>query len=344
MGFDARRGEPVRVGLVGTGYVAKVRVTAFNADDRAQVVAVSGHRVETAQTFAQTHNIPTVCHTWQDLVDHPEVDLVVVCNINCDHGPVVKAALMAGKAVVVEYPLALCPDEAQQAIALAQKQNLLLHVEHIELFGGLHQAMMAHLPQVGTPHYVRYATAVPQNPVPQKWTFCVEQFGFPLVAALSRVHRLTNLFGAVDEVFCQIQYDDGASADFTGYFKQCRCAAQFRFASGVIAEVLYAKGEQTWRSQRWMEVEGDRGTLTFDRDAGTLITAAGETSIEVGPRRGLFVKDTTGVLDSLFEGKPLYVTPAESLYALQVATAAATAAKTGRSVRIEAPYPKLANN
>lgn len=341
MGFDERIGQPVRVGLVGTGFVAKVRAAAFNADDRAQVVAVSGHRVETAHTFAQTHTIPTVCPTWQDLVAHAAVDLVVVCNLNCDHGPVVHAALMAGKAVVVEYPLALCPDEAQRAIALAQQQNLLLHVEHIELLGGLHQAMMAHLPQVGTPHYVRYATAVPQNPVPQKWTFCVEQFGFPLVAALSRVHRLTNLFGAVDEVFCQLQYDDRAAADFTGYFKQCRCTAQLRFANGVIAEVLYAKGEQTWRSQRWMEVEGDRGALTFDREAGTLITTAGEMPIEVGSRRGLFAQDTASVLDTLLEGKPLYVTLAESLYALQVATAAATSAQTGRSVRVEAPYPKL---
>ena len=37
MGFDERIGQPVRVGLVGTGFVAKARAAAFKADDRAQV-------------------------------------------------------------------------------------------------------------------------------------------------------------------------------------------------------------------------------------------------------------------------------------------------------------------
>jgi len=44
-------------------------------------------------------------------------------------------------------------------------------------------------------------------------------------------------------------------------------------------------------------------------------------------------------LDALLEGKPLYVTPQESLYALQVAAAAEESAHTGKTVRVVAPYP-----
>ena len=336
LGWERPQGRSLQFGLVGTGFVAKVRAEAIAADGRATIVAVSGHHADTARAFAKTHGIAQSCTSWETLVQLPQLDGVIVCNINCDHAAVVRAALEADKSVVVEYPLALSDTEAAALIALAQERGLLLHVEHIELFGGLHQAMLANLPQIGTPRYVRYGTAVPQRPAPQKWTYHADLFGFPLVGALSRLHRLTNLFGAVDSVTSQLQY---ASATQAGYFTQCRCVAQLRFRSGVVAEVLYAKGENTWRSQRWMEVEGDRGALIFEGDRGTLLSAEGETAIEVGSRRGLFAKDTAAVLDALIEGKSLYVTPQESLYALQVAAAAETSAHTGNPITVTAPYP-----
>lgn len=328
----------LRIGLVGTGFAAKIRTAALATDSRAQIVAVAGHQSNTTQSFAATHSIPQVYDSWQVLVQQPDLDGVFVCNVNRDHGAVVKAALDAGKFVVVEYPLALSATEAAALIERSQQQGRLLHIEHIELLGGLHQAMLAHLSKVGTPQYVRYCTAVPQRPAPPKWTYHADLFGFPLMGALSRMHRLTNLFGAVDTVMCQLQTQPSESAG-DRYYSQYRCTAQLRFHSGVVAEVLYAKGEQTWRSQRWMEVEGDRGALIFDGDQGTLITAEGESPITVGSRRGLFAKDTTAVLDALIEGKPLYVTPSESLYALQVAAAAEESARHGKPVTVNAAYP-----
>ncbi len=331
--------QPIRVGLIGSGFVAKVRADALQADGRAQLVAIWGPNGHKTQEFANNYGITTVCLNWQDLVARPELDVVVVCNINSEHAIAVRAALDAGKSVIVEYPLSLSPREARELIQLAERKGLVLHVEHIELFGGLHQAMGQHLPKIGTPRYVRYATAVPQTPAPEKWTYHAGLFGFPLVGALSRVHRLTNLFGAVESVASQIQYDNAFSSRVDGYFKHVRCVAQLKFRRGLIADVLYAKGEQTWRSQRWMEVEGDRGALIFDGDAGTFLSEAGATPIDVGSRRGLFAKDTTAFLDTWFDKSPLYVTPAESLYALQVGAAAQEAAMTGNTVPVTAPYP-----
>ncbi|MEO1298336.1 MAG: Gfo/Idh/MocA family oxidoreductase, partial [Cyanobacteria bacterium J06636_16] len=239
--------------------------------------------------------------------------------------------------VIVEYPLALSVAEAADLIDLAQRQRSLLHVEHIELLGGLHQAMQAHLAKVGIPAYARYCTASSRHPAPQKWAYRADLFGFPFMGALSRLHRFVNLFGAVRQVSCQLQYNSVTSEPPEGYFRNCRCVAQIRFYAGVVAEVLYAKGEQTWRSQRWMEVEGDRGALVFNGDEGTFVGPDGTFPIEVTARRGLFAKDTTQVLDALFEGTPLYVTPEASLYVMQVAAAAEQAAYTGQAITLPPP-------
>lgn len=62
--------------------------------------------------------------------------------------------------------LSLDPDDAESLITLAQEKNKLLHVEHIELLGGLHNAIKASLAAIGQVFYVRYVTINPQHPTP----------------------------------------------------------------------------------------------------------------------------------------------------------------------------------
>lgn len=320
---------PIRAGLVGTGFTAKLRAEKLQADERSHLVGVSGHTPEKTQEFAQTHNTSAIA-SWQELVEHPDLDLVIICTINRDHSAIARAALNAEKHVVVEYPLSLDPQEAESLIALAQTKGKLLHVEHIELLGGLHQALRQSLPEIGNVFYSRYVTISPLRPAPRRWTYHREFFGFPLSAALSRIHRLTDLFGEVASVSCQSRFWNAAD-----YFTACLCSAQLCFTNGLIAEVTYGKGEVFWQELRNFEVHGEKGTLLFEGDKGTIIRGEEKTPIEVGGRRGLFVKDTGMVLDYLVEGKPLYVSTAASCYALKVADAARQSAETGKAINLE---------
>jgi biliverdin reductase len=320
--------DKIRVGIVGTGFAAKLRAEALQSDVRSHLVAVSGYTPSKTQEFAQTHNA-SIVDSWQQLVQHPDLDLVIICTINREHGAIARAALKAGKHVVVEYPLSLDPKEAESLIALSQAQGKLLHIEHIELLGGLHQALRQSLPKIGNAFYARYVTIVPQRPAPQRWTYHQELFGFPLSGAVSRIHRLTDLFGEVASVSCQSRFWGNSE-----FYTACLCTAQLRFTNGLIAEVTYGKGEAFWQSLRNFEVHGEQGTLLFEGDEGNLIREEEKTPIEVGGRRGLFGQDTAMVLDYLVEGKPLYVSPAASCYALKVADAARQSAETGKTIAV----------
>jgi len=324
--FSATR--PVRVGIVGTGYAAKLRAETFQASERSTVVAVVGYTPEKTEAFANTYQAEAVAD-WQQLV-HSDLDLVIVSTINRDHGAIAQLALETGKHVVVEYPLCLNPTEGEKLIALAEAKGKLLHVEHIELLGGLHQALRSSISAIGKGFYARYSTITPQRPAPQRWTYQSDLFGFPLSGALSRIHRLTDLFGSVAQVSCQTQFW-GKDSEF---FRSCLCTAQLCFTSGLLAEVIYGKGETLWQSERKFEVHGEQGGLIFDGDRGVLVQAETTTPIEVGSRRGLFAKDTSMVLDHLFEGTPLYVTLSASLYALKVADAARRSVETGQAVAL----------
>jgi biliverdin reductase len=323
---------PIRVGLVGTGFVAKLRGKTLLEDERSQLVAVAGHTPEKTQEFAQIHRT-TAMNSWQELIAREDLDLVVICNINRDRGAIVRAALLAGCHVIVEYPLCLDPAEAEDLIALATARQRLLHVEHLELLGGVHQALKQSLSEVGEVAYARYSTLNPQRFVGRKWTYNRDLFGFPLTAALSRLHRLTDVLGTVATVSCQSRFWEVPTEP--EYFRACLCSAQLRFTNGAIAEVIYGKGEIFFARERKFELHGSQGTLIFDGDQGQLVREDEITPLEVGTRRGLFAKDTQMVLDHLTQGTPLYVDPRASLYTLKVAEAARQAAETGTTIAVE---------
>ena len=316
----------LRVGLVGTGYAAKLRAEALLQDPRTDLIAITGNPERTA-ALAQEY-ATEVMSSWQQLVEREDLDMVVICTINRDHGKIAHAALSSGKHVIVEYPLSVDVKEAEELIALAKTVNKLLHVEHIELLGGWHQTLKQYLDQIGDLFYVRYSTLNSQHPSPRKWTYDHEMFGFPLIGALSRLNRLIDVFGEVFTVNCHQRYWQTES----DYYQTCLCSAQICFDSGLLAQVIYGKGETLWQSERKLEVHGEKGEIILEGDTAMLVSTAGTKLIEVGTRRGLFAKDTTMVLDHLFDDVPLYITPEQSLYTLKVADAARRAATTGLTI------------
>lgn len=322
--------QPLRVGLVGSGFVAKLRAEILSQDPRTQLIAIAGTLTK-AQAIAQEFNISNLHQYWSELVVRPDIDLVIVCNVNRDHAAVVGQALRSGKHVIVEYPLSFNLAEAEELVNLAKQNNLLLHVEHIELLGGVHQLVMEHLSQVGKPFYARYSTKSPQHPIPDKWTYNPDLFGFPLTAAVSRLNRIITLFGKVKAVSCQLRYSGDR---LPRHFTSCVCNAQLQFENGVLADISYSKGENFWQPERVMELQGSQGALIFSGDKGKLITADGEIELDAGTTRGLFKKDTENVLSHLFNGTPLYTNHESILHSLAVANAAEKSAATNQTVTL----------
>lgn len=320
----------VRVGLVGTGYAARLRAEALLASPRGELVAIAGYTPEKTAAFAQNYDVQVI-ETWQQLVKREDLDLIIISTINRDHGQITRAALNHDKHVVVEYPLSLDVQEAKELITLAKTKNKLLHVEHIEVLGGWHQAVKQHLAELGDLFYIRYSTINHQNPAPRKWSYHHQMFGFPLMGALSRLHRMINLFGSVLTVNCHQRYWEIED----NYYQSCICMAQLCFESGLLAQVIYGKGETLWQSERKFEVHGTNGGLILNGDTGIIITSQETKNVDLGTRRGLFTKDTNMVLDYLFDGTPLYITPEESLYTLKVADAAKKAAETGLTISVK---------
>jgi predicted dehydrogenase len=112
---------PLRVGVVGGGFMGRVHTAAARAAG-AEVVAVASSSPTSASRAASALGVGTAHASVQDLLDDPGVDVVHVCAPNAVHAGVALAALAAGKHVVCEKPLGTSAAQAD-ALVLAARSS-----------------------------------------------------------------------------------------------------------------------------------------------------------------------------------------------------------------------------
>lgn len=88
-------------------------------------MAVADLISERAEAKAEEYNIPKACSV-DELLDDPEIEIVINLTIPNAHAQVCLAALEAGKNVYVEKPLAITREDGKKIIDLADKKGLLV--------------------------------------------------------------------------------------------------------------------------------------------------------------------------------------------------------------------------
>jgi predicted dehydrogenase len=117
--------RPIRVGIIGAGWWAQTgHLPVLSFLDRFDVVAVSSRRMAQAEELAATFGIAHAFDDAHQLIDHPEVDLVVVTTPPRDRPPLVKRAIAAGKDVYGEWPLATSTAAAEELLSLAEEKGV----------------------------------------------------------------------------------------------------------------------------------------------------------------------------------------------------------------------------
>ena len=101
--------KPIGVGIIGANpeksWAALAHIPALKSLPEFRIAALSTSRKESALAAAKLFGVDNAFDNHIDLVNHPDVDLVVVAVKVPQHLELVSAALRAGKAVYCEWPL-----------------------------------------------------------------------------------------------------------------------------------------------------------------------------------------------------------------------------------------------
>ena len=128
--------RPIGVGVVGCGYWGPNLVRNFAQQGNAEVLGVCDARLERATKVGRDNHVAVATDSIEELIALAGLDLVVIATPSATHFELAKRAITAGKHVLVMKPITTRSDHAEELVDLADRQGVVLAVDHTFVYTG----------------------------------------------------------------------------------------------------------------------------------------------------------------------------------------------------------------
>ncbi|MBV9961621.1 MAG: oxidoreductase [Parafilimonas sp.] len=121
----------IHTGIIGFGVGGNTFHAPIIATTQGYVISKIRARKESEVNLAtQRYPHAIITNNSTDIIDDPQIDLVVIATPNHSHHSLAKQALLAGKHVVVDKPFTITTADADDLIQIAKENNRILSVHH----------------------------------------------------------------------------------------------------------------------------------------------------------------------------------------------------------------------
>ncbi|MBQ4338460.1 MAG: Gfo/Idh/MocA family oxidoreductase [Clostridia bacterium] len=123
-------GKKVRVGIIGTGWIAEAHVNAYKKCPDVEIVAAADLVPGKAEAFCAANGLENVelYPSHKELIDCADVDAVSVCTYNATHAECTIYALDHGVSVLLEKPMCVTLEEAVEICRAEKRNNAVLSI------------------------------------------------------------------------------------------------------------------------------------------------------------------------------------------------------------------------
>jgi myo-inositol 2-dehydrogenase/D-chiro-inositol 1-dehydrogenase len=162
--------KKIKLGVIGMGRIGKVHMATLIQDvPEAEVIAVADIDIASAKELAAKYNIPFVSDNHTEIINHPDVDAVVICSPTDTHAKYIVEAAQAGKHIFCEKPVDLSLDVIRNAIHEVEKAGVKLMVGFNRRFDPnfikVHEMVKAG--KIGEPNILKITSRDPAPPPAQ---------------------------------------------------------------------------------------------------------------------------------------------------------------------------------
>lgn len=343
---------PVRIGFVGCGSVMRGpytnQVRRMLAQGMAvQVTRASDVKADRASIVRERYGDIPFSTDYRSVVEADDVDLVLVLTSMPEHGPVTRAALEAGKHVLVEKPMAVTLDQAKELVALAKRSPGFLHPAPHVVLSPTYQAIWKriHRGEIGQ---VLQARAIYGWNGPSWGQWFYQPGGGPLFdLGVYNVTSLTGLLGPAKRVTAmtatvrpeRVVDDQPIEVDIPD-----SAHVLIEFAGGVIAVVSTGFTYQAYRAPA-IEIYGSEGTIQmlgddWDPNGYELWknnVGAWQIHAEENPDWP-WTDGLRHLVESIQSGTPPIITPEHGYHVLEIMIKAQEAGADGQARTIESTF------
>lgn len=122
--------NPIRVGVVGVDYGSRVHIPSLLSEDNYEVVSLCSRNLSKVKATAAKFGISKISTNYQDFLEDPSIDMVVLATPAHLHYPMAKNALLAQKHVLCEKPFTVNLNNAKELRDLAQISGVTAMLGH----------------------------------------------------------------------------------------------------------------------------------------------------------------------------------------------------------------------
>ena len=325
--------SPVRVGIVGGGFIARAHANAYSKTARVELVGIADPVIAKASAIADRVGATAVA-SLDDLLA-AGVDAVSICTPTPTHCELTLAALAAGVHVLCEKPIAYTLDDADRMVAAADSAPGMLMVGHVSRFEPEHARarQIVETGRLGELHLSSQTiTASAPGWSEGGWLHDHTQSGGPILdLAIHSFDFLSWIHGSTPQRVTALAADTEAGPS-------TYALVTVRLANGSVNTI-----ETSWAHPAAhgfhliTEIAGADGRLGWTYDGvtlGTLVDGDGNTT-QFDPLgdRG-FRGEIAAFVGAIRDGGPPPVTAIEARSALATAWAAIESVRTGRPVTV----------
>jgi predicted dehydrogenase/nucleoside-diphosphate-sugar epimerase len=147
---------PLRVGIVGTGYIASFHARAIGRLKDAKLASVCDTNIDSAHTFAANWGVPEAFGSLDAMLRDQRLDAVHVLVPPDQHHTIASEALQSGAHVFLEKPMCTTVAEAESLLQIARERGLKIGVNHNFLYSAAYEQLRktVHSGAIGPLDYV----------------------------------------------------------------------------------------------------------------------------------------------------------------------------------------------
>lgn len=256
---------PLGFGIVGVGMIAEFHAQAIAATQGGRLVGIATRNAATAQTFAQKHNVPFATTDVAALVARPDIQVVCITTPSGAHLEPALAAIRAGKHVVIEKPIEITTERADELLRAADAAKVVVAPIFQARFGEGARTVKAAIDAgrfgrlVLASAYVKWHRSA-QYYTGWKGTLRLDGGGAVINQSIHAIDLLQWFAGMPAEIFAF-----KTRRVHTGIEAEDTAAATLRFANGALGSIEATTA--TWPGwQRRLEICGEHGAARLDDD------------------------------------------------------------------------------
>lgn len=277
--------DTVRIGCIGAGFIAGYHLDGLQAAGGAEVRVVTARTHARAAAVAARYGIPEALTDYRALLERADIDAVLILTPDDSHEEVALAAAAAGKAIMLQKPMAPTAAACRRIIAAAEAHRVDLQVSflHRHFDEVICARELLASGRLGPVEAVRMRNATPGADW-NDWFFSQARVGGGVVLQLGvhGIDLLRHLVGEIAGVMASTARRRSERVLADGRIvhpdNDDNALALYRFADGIEGSHEMSMSEIQGCDRFRLEIYCQRGTLWLRSERGRLALYAPEVT------------------------------------------------------------------